>query len=189
MNLVWKHLVRGPRAGKMHCTSTTMASQAPVSTTFSCCRKLPAMGMPWRMATSLAVQHTPADVDALGAHVLGQGDHLGILRVEHDHLRQRGVVAVDNDVDHVLLHDAEVGGGVHGLGGAEQDVGQLGAASWIRPSRRTGRRAGTGGSEPRAGRSSPYGSCAGTGRPHGRWRGARCPRRCQSFWAYFRGAA
>ena len=35
MNLVWKHLLRGPRAGKMHCTSTTMASQAPVSTTFS----------------------------------------------------------------------------------------------------------------------------------------------------------
>ena len=59
MNLVWKHLLRGPRAGKMHWTSTTIASQAPVSTTFSCWRKLPAMGMPWRMATSLAVQHTP----------------------------------------------------------------------------------------------------------------------------------
>ena len=46
INLVWKHLLRGPRAGKMHCTSTTMASQAPVSTTFSWVRKLPAMGMP-----------------------------------------------------------------------------------------------------------------------------------------------
>ena len=31
---------------EMHCTSTTMASQAPVRTTFSCCRKLPAIGMP-----------------------------------------------------------------------------------------------------------------------------------------------
>ena len=62
MNLVWKHLLRGPRAGKMHCTSTTMASQAPVRTTFSWFRKLPAMGMPWRMVTSLEVQHTPETV-------------------------------------------------------------------------------------------------------------------------------
>ena len=46
MNLVWKHLDSGPSAGKMHCTSTTIASQAPVRTTFSCCRKLPAIGMP-----------------------------------------------------------------------------------------------------------------------------------------------
>ena len=127
MNLVWKHLHRGPSAGKMHCTSTTMASQAPVSTTFSCCRKLPAMGMPWRMATSLAVQHTPAMLMPLAPMLLGQSDHLGILGVEHDHFGQGRIVAVDNDVDHVLLHDADVGGGVHGLGGAEQDVGELGA--------------------------------------------------------------
>ena len=60
MNFVWKHLDSGPSAGKMHCTSTTIASHAPVSTTFSCCRKLPAIGMPWRMATSFAVQQTPA---------------------------------------------------------------------------------------------------------------------------------
>ena len=46
----------------MHCTSTTMASQAPVRTTFSCVRNLPAIGMPWRMATSFAVQHTPQTV-------------------------------------------------------------------------------------------------------------------------------
>ena len=59
-NLVWKHLLKGPRAGKIHCTSTTMASQAPVSTTFSCCRKLPAIGTPRRIATSLEVQQTPA---------------------------------------------------------------------------------------------------------------------------------
>ena len=67
------------------------------------------------------------DVDALRAHLLGQGHHLGVLRVEHDHLGQRRVVAVDDDVDHVLLHDAQVGVGVHGLGGAEQHVGELGA--------------------------------------------------------------
>ena len=36
-------------------------------------------------------------------------------------------MAVDDDVDHVLFHDADVGGGVHGLGGAEHDVGELGA--------------------------------------------------------------
>ena len=74
-----------------------------------------------------------ADVDALGAVGLGQGDHLGILGVEHDHLGQGGVMAVDNDVDHVLLHDAQVGGGIHRLGGAEEDVGELGAAHGAAP--------------------------------------------------------
>ena len=67
------------------------------------------------------------DVDALRAHFLGQGHHLGVLGVEHDHLRQRRIVAVDDDVDHVLFHDAQVGVGVHGLRGAEQHVGELGA--------------------------------------------------------------
>ena len=69
-----------------------------------------------------------ADVDALGAVGLGQGDHLGILGVEHDHLGQGGVMAVDHDVHHVLLHHAQIGGGVDGLGGAEEHVGELGAA-------------------------------------------------------------
>ena len=67
------------------------------------------------------------DVDALRAHFLGQGDHLGVLRVEDDHLGQRRIMAVHDDVDHVLFHDAQVGVGVDGLGGAEQHVGELGA--------------------------------------------------------------
>ncbi len=33
---------------------------------------------------------------------------------------------MDDDVDVVLLHDADVGGGVNGLGGAEHNVGELG---------------------------------------------------------------
>ena len=69
-----------------------------------------------------------ADVDALGALLLGESQHLGILGVQHDHLGQRGIVAVNDDVHHVLLHDAQVSGGVHRLGGAEKDVGELGAA-------------------------------------------------------------
>ena len=36
-------------------------------------------------------------------------------------------MAVDNDVDHVLFHNTDVGSGVNGLRGAEQDVGELGA--------------------------------------------------------------
>ena len=44
----------------MHCTSTTMASTAPVSTASSWWRKLPAGGMPKRMRISLAVQQMPA---------------------------------------------------------------------------------------------------------------------------------
>ena len=65
--------------------------------------------------------------DALGANALGQSDHLRIVGVVNDHFRQGGIVAVNNDVDIVLLHNADVGGGVHGLGSAEQNVGELGA--------------------------------------------------------------
>ncbi len=59
MNLVWKHSLRGPTAGNMHCTSTTIISTMPVRMAFSCCRKLPAILTPWRMATSFAVQQRP----------------------------------------------------------------------------------------------------------------------------------
>ena len=59
MNLVWKQPVSAPRAGKMHCTSTIIASTAPVMMASSCCRKLPAMGMPWRIRISLPVQQMP----------------------------------------------------------------------------------------------------------------------------------
>ena len=64
--------------------------------------------------------------DALGAVFLGVGDHLGIIGVEHDHLGQGGIVAVNDDIDVILLHHADVGGGVDGLGGAEHNVGELG---------------------------------------------------------------
>ena len=67
------------------------------------------------------------DGDALGAHGLGIGNHFGIVGVVDHHFGQGGVMAVDDDVDVVLLHDADVGGGVHRLGGAEHNVGELGA--------------------------------------------------------------
>ena len=73
------------------------------------------------------------DVDALCADGLGQRDHLGILRIHDDHLGKRRIVAVDDDVDHVLFHDADVGGGVNGARGAEQNVGQLGAGHGAAP--------------------------------------------------------
>ena len=40
---------------------------------------------------------------------------------------------MDDDVDHVLVHDADVGLGVDGLRGAEEDVGKLGAAHGAAP--------------------------------------------------------
>ena len=36
-------------------------------------------------------------------------------------------MAVDNDVDHVLFHNTDVGSGVNGLRSAEQNVGEFGA--------------------------------------------------------------
>ena len=74
-----------------------------------------------------------ADIDALGALLLGQSDHLRVLGVVDDHLGEGGIVAVDHDVHHVLLHDAQVGGGIHRLGGTEHDVGDLGAAHGAAP--------------------------------------------------------
>ena len=67
------------------------------------------------------------NVDALGADGLGERDHLGILRVHDDHFGQGRIMAVDDDVDHVLFHDADVGGGVDGARRAKQNVGELGA--------------------------------------------------------------
>ena len=68
-----------------------------------------------------------ADVDALRADALGKRDHFGIIGIVNDHLGQGGIVAVDDDVDHILLHYADVGRGVHGLRRAKHDVGELGA--------------------------------------------------------------
>ena len=70
--------------------------------------------------------HT-GDGDALRTHGLGISNHFGVVCVINDHFGQAGIMAVNNDVDVVLLHDADVGGGVDRLGGAEHNVGELGA--------------------------------------------------------------
>lgn len=72
-------------------------------------------------------------VDALGAHALGQGDHFGVIGVVNHHFGQAGIVTVNDDVHLVLLHNADVGGGIHGLRGAEQHVGELGAGHGATP--------------------------------------------------------
>src|SRR3989304_4820698 len=57
---VWKQAATSTSPGMMHCTSTRNASTAPVISASSCCRKLPATGMPRRISPSLAVQQMPA---------------------------------------------------------------------------------------------------------------------------------
>ncbi len=109
MNLVWKQPVNAPSAGKMHCTSTMIASTAPVMTANSCCKKLPAMGTPWRMRISLPVQHMPTTLMPVAPLLLGQRQHIGVLRGSDDHLREGRLVAVGDDVDLVLLEHAQVG--------------------------------------------------------------------------------
>jgi hypothetical protein len=100
----------------MHCTSTTMASTAPVRIASSCCRKLPAAGMPWRIRISFAVQQMPDRLTPLAPGCLRVGDDLRVLRGGHDHLAQGGLMAVDDHVDHVVLEHAEVGLSQHGAG-------------------------------------------------------------------------
>ena len=48
------------------------------------------------------------EVDALGAGGLGLGDELGVAGGLHEHRRERGLVAVHDDVDLVVLEHAEV---------------------------------------------------------------------------------
>ena len=97
-NLVWKHLLRGPSAGKMHCTSTTMASQAPVRTTFSWLQEVTGHGNAVTHGDFVGSAADAGDGDALGAQALGVGDHLGIIGVVNDHFGQGRIVTVNDDV-------------------------------------------------------------------------------------------
>ena len=108
MSFVWKRWASGPRACMMHCTSTTIASTAPVSMASSWCRKLPAAGMPWRIRISLLVQQMPARLMPLAPAALASAISSGSRDGLDDHLRERRLVAVDDDVDLVVLEHAEV---------------------------------------------------------------------------------
>ena len=52
-------------------------------------------------------------------------DELGVLCGGHDHLRERRLVAVDYDVDLVILEYPEVGGASDPFGGMEEHVGEV----------------------------------------------------------------
>jgi hypothetical protein len=77
-----------------------------------------------------------AQLDALGALGLGVFDDFRLLAHGHDHLGEDRLVAVDDDVDMVFFHDAQVGFGLQRIGGAEKHVlqvrGQHGAAPAVR---------------------------------------------------------
>ena len=126
MILVWKLLARSGSACMMHCTSTTMASTAPVMMASSWLRKLPAEGMPWRIKRLVGGAADAAQVDALGALALGILDQLRILDGGDDHLGERRLVAVDDDVDLVRLEHAQVDLGDHRAWRAEEDVRDVG---------------------------------------------------------------
>ena len=116
-----------PSACMMHCTSTTMTSTAPVRTASSCCRKLPATGMPCRMRISLAGAADAGEVDALRAGGLGLGDELRVAGGLDQHRRERRLVAVHDDVDLVVLEHAEVDLDDERRRRAEEDVADVGA--------------------------------------------------------------
>ena len=69
MSLVWKCAATSVRPWKMHCTSTTIASTAPVRIASSWWSMLPAGGTPLRMSDSLAVQQMPATLMPLAPTV------------------------------------------------------------------------------------------------------------------------
>ena len=67
------------------------------------------------------------EVDALRAGRLGLGDELGVARGLDQHRRQRRLVAVDDDVDLVVLEHAEVDLARERRRRAEEDVADVGA--------------------------------------------------------------
>ena len=71
-------------------------------------------------------------VDALGALAFGIGNQLRLVDGDDQHLRERRLVAVDDDVDLVVLEYAQIHLGDQRAGRAEEDVrdvgGQHGAA-------------------------------------------------------------
>ena len=73
------------------------------------------------------------EVDALRAGRLGLGDELGVARGLDQHGRERRLVAVDDDVDLVVLEHAEVDLADEGARRAEQDVADVGAQHGAAP--------------------------------------------------------
>jgi hypothetical protein len=74
-----------------------------------------------------------AQLDALGALGFGVVDHFRFLGRGHDHLGEHRLMAVDDDVDVVFLHDAQVGFGLQRIGGAEEHVLQVGGQHGAAP--------------------------------------------------------
>ena len=146
---VWKWLATPVSDCMMHCTSTTIASMAPVRIASSWFRKLPADGMPWRIITSLEVQQMPARLMPLAPLLLAYSISSGSMHRGHDHLAEGGLVAVDDDVDLVVLQAAQVDLAHLGAGGAEQDVGDVGGPHRAAPA--VGQRGADGGGEDVAG--------------------------------------
>ena len=119
---VWYACATSGRLGMQHCTSMIIISTAPVTIASSCCRKLPATGMPWRMRISLAVQQMPARVMPSAPAAFAYCDDLRILHGDGQHLGERRLMAVDEDVDRVFAQHAEVGRAPDRRGRAEEDV-------------------------------------------------------------------
>ena len=82
--------------------------------------------IPPQLHTAAEVLHNTAAEKPryTAAGALCVSDHFGIVSVVNDHLGQRGIVAVNNDVDVVFLHNADVSLGVDGAGSAEHNVGE-----------------------------------------------------------------
>ena len=116
-----------------HCTSVMSISTAPVMIASSCCRKLPATGMPWRMRISLAVQQMPARVTPFGARGLGFGHDLRVAGGDGEHFGQRGLMSVHEDVHRLRAQHAEVGPAPHRRRRPEENIGSDGGDARAAP--------------------------------------------------------
>ena len=73
-------------------------------------------------------------IDAVGSQRFRQGDHLRILRVFTDHLGKAGIMAVYDNIDHILFHNAQVRLRVHRLRSSKHDIGKFRSAHGTAPS-------------------------------------------------------
>ena len=142
MILVWKCSARSGSACMMHCTSTTIASTAPVRMRQFLVRKLPADGMPWRIRISLDVQQMPARLMPLAPLLLAYSISSGSCTAVTIISRERRLVAVDDDVDLVVLEDAQVDLRRPSGWACRRGCRRCRWPTWSRPSRRPARCAG-----------------------------------------------
>lgn len=114
--MVWKQPAIGPRAGMMHCTSTTIASHSACSHDQLLAQEVACYRDALAHQGLVGGAAYPRQIDSLCSLLPGQRDQLRIGCCGDDHLREKGLVAVDDDIHLLRLYDPMLASESRGLG-------------------------------------------------------------------------